>query len=90
MTDALYERLQYTLKTLELTVMPLHLDQLTKQAAAANWSAHQSAAVRPRTDARNASALSKPRSASLCCPGPAGLLPRRRLALRFWNRPELF
>jgi DNA replication protein DnaC len=39
MTDALYQRLQVALKTLELTTMPLHLDHLASQAALDNWSA---------------------------------------------------
>jgi len=39
MTDALYQRLQYALKALELTTMPLHLDHLSQQAALDNWSA---------------------------------------------------
>jgi DNA replication protein DnaC len=39
MTDALYQRLQYALKALELTTMPLHLDHLAQQAALDNWSA---------------------------------------------------
>jgi DNA replication protein DnaC len=39
MTDALYQRLQVALKTLELTTMPLHLDHLARQAALDNWSA---------------------------------------------------
>jgi hypothetical protein len=30
MTDALYERVQHTLKTLDLTAMPLHLNQLVQ------------------------------------------------------------
>lgn len=41
MTDALYERVQQTLKTLELTAMPAHLNQLAQQAATENWSALQ-------------------------------------------------
>src|SRR5512139_3747226 len=41
MTDSLYTRVQQTLKTLALTTMPLHLDQLAQQAAAENWSALQ-------------------------------------------------
>jgi DNA replication protein DnaC len=41
MTDALYERVQHTLKTLDLTAMPLHLNQLAQQAATENWSALQ-------------------------------------------------
>ena len=41
MTDQLYERLQLTLKALDLTTMPAHLDSLTAQAAAENWSALQ-------------------------------------------------
>src|SRR4051812_10003566 len=41
MTDSLYERVQQTLKTLELTTMPLHLDPLAQQAATENWSALQ-------------------------------------------------
>ncbi len=41
MTDPLYQRVQQTLKTLALTTMPLHLDQLTQQAATENWSALQ-------------------------------------------------
>lgn len=39
MTDPLYQRLQYALKTLDLTTMPLHLDRLTQQAAKDQWSA---------------------------------------------------
>ena len=39
MTDPRYERLQQTLHQLELTTMPLHLDRLSAQAAAENWSA---------------------------------------------------
>jgi DNA replication protein DnaC len=41
MTDPLYQRLQQTLKTLELTTMPLHLDALAQQAAADSWSVLQ-------------------------------------------------
>jgi DNA replication protein DnaC len=41
MTDILYERVQQTLKTLELTAMPAHLNQLSQQAATENWSALQ-------------------------------------------------
>jgi len=41
MTDQLYQRIQNTLKTLELTTMPIFLDSLTQQAAADNWSALQ-------------------------------------------------
>lgn len=41
MTDQLYERLQQTLKALDLTTMPTHLDSLAQQAAAENWSALQ-------------------------------------------------
>jgi len=39
MANALYQRLQYALKALELTTMPLHLDHLAQQAALDNWSA---------------------------------------------------
>src|SRR6266516_816355 len=41
MTDSLYEGVQQTLKALELTTMPLHLDPLAQQAATENWSALQ-------------------------------------------------
>lgn len=41
MTDALYQRVQQTLKPLNLTTMPLHLDDLAQQAAAENWSSLQ-------------------------------------------------
>jgi DNA replication protein DnaC len=41
MTELLYERVQHALKTLELTAMPQHLDPLSAQAAANNWSALQ-------------------------------------------------
>lgn len=39
MTDPLYERLQQTLKALDLTIVPSYLDSLTRQAATENWSA---------------------------------------------------
>jgi DNA replication protein DnaC len=39
MTDPLYERLQQTLKALDLTILPRYLDSLTQQAATENWSA---------------------------------------------------
>jgi DNA replication protein DnaC len=39
MTEQLYERLQTALHSLELTAMPLHLDRLSAQAAAENWTA---------------------------------------------------
>jgi DNA replication protein DnaC len=39
MSNALYQRLQYALHTLNLTTMPAHLDRLAAQAAADNWSA---------------------------------------------------
>ncbi len=39
MTDLLYQRLQESLKALELKAMPLHLSQLAQQAAQDNWSA---------------------------------------------------
>ena len=38
MTDALYERLQQALSSLDLTATALHLDRLSAQAAAENWS----------------------------------------------------
>lgn len=38
MTEALYERLQQALSSLELTATSLHLDSLSAQAAAENWS----------------------------------------------------
>lgn len=38
MTDALYERLQQALSSLDLTATALHLDHLSAQAAAENWS----------------------------------------------------
>ena len=41
MTDQLYQRVQSTLKALELTTMPAHLDSLAQQAASDNWSALQ-------------------------------------------------
>ena len=51
MTDGLYERVQQTLKSLELTAMPVHLNQLAQQAATENWSALQflDALTRPRS-----------------------------------------
>jgi DNA replication protein DnaC len=39
MTDPLYERLQQTLKALNLTILPSYLDSLTRQAATDHWSA---------------------------------------------------
>lgn len=39
MSNALYQRLQVALQTLNLTTMPSHLDRLAAQAAADNWSA---------------------------------------------------
>jgi DNA replication protein DnaC len=41
MTDPLYERVQHTLKALDLRTIPVHLDSLTQQAATENWSALQ-------------------------------------------------
>ena len=41
MTDQLYQRVQHTLKALDLTTMPVHLDSLSQQAATENWSALQ-------------------------------------------------
>lgn len=41
MIDSLYQRVQQTLKTLDLTTMPLHLDSLAQQAASENWSTLQ-------------------------------------------------
>jgi DNA replication protein DnaC len=38
MTDVLYERLQQALSSLDLTATSLHLDRLSAQAAAENWS----------------------------------------------------
>jgi DNA replication protein DnaC len=39
MSNALYQRLQSTLNTLNLTTMPAHLDRLANVAATDNWSA---------------------------------------------------
>ncbi len=39
MTDTLYSRVQAALSSLQLTAMGQHLDELTQQAAACNWSA---------------------------------------------------
>jgi DNA replication protein DnaC len=39
MTEALFNRVQAALGSLQLTTMAQHLDQLTSQAAALNWSA---------------------------------------------------
>ncbi len=39
MTDTLYTRVQDALSSLQLTAMGQHLDELTQQAAACNWSA---------------------------------------------------
>jgi DNA replication protein DnaC len=39
MADALYQRLQVALQTLDLTTMPLHLDHLARQAAKDTWTA---------------------------------------------------
>jgi len=41
MTEPLYERLEQTLKALNLTIMPSYLDPLARQAATENWSALQ-------------------------------------------------
>ena len=41
MSNVLYQRLQVTLQTLNLTTMPVHLDRLAAQAAADNWSAFE-------------------------------------------------
>lgn len=41
MTDPLYAQVQQALKGLGLTSLPVHLDSLTAQAAAENWSALQ-------------------------------------------------
>jgi DNA replication protein DnaC len=50
MTDQLYERVQYTLKALDLTTLPIHLDHLTQQAATENWSALQFLDVLTQTE----------------------------------------
>ena len=39
MTEPLYTRVQTALSNLQLTTMLQHLDELTQQAAACNWSA---------------------------------------------------
>jgi len=41
MTDQRYERLEQSLKALNLTVMPAHLERLARQAATENWSVFQ-------------------------------------------------
>ncbi len=41
MIDSLYQRVQQNLRTLELTTITLHLDQVAQQAATENWSARQ-------------------------------------------------